>query len=60
MLRRRPCTVADIAQGLGAHINEVAKAVHHLLSQGLIESVEQEAHTYLRPRKAPPTVEEQR
>lgn len=53
LLRRRPCRITDVAAGLGAHPNEVAKAVHHLLSQGLIERVEQDAKTYLRPTKAP-------
>jgi wyosine [tRNA(Phe)-imidazoG37] synthetase (radical SAM superfamily) len=32
LLRRRPCTVADIARGLGMHPNEVAKYVLMLLN----------------------------
>jgi len=38
MLRRRPCTLDDVAAGLSAHRNEVAKYVHELVTSGLIES----------------------
>ncbi len=31
LLRRRPCTLADLAAGLGAHRLEVAKHIEHLL-----------------------------
>jgi wyosine [tRNA(Phe)-imidazoG37] synthetase (radical SAM superfamily) len=31
LLRRRPCTLADVAAGLGAHRLEVAKHIEHLL-----------------------------
>jgi len=59
LLRRRPCTVTDIAAGLGAHPNEVAKSVHELLDRGLVEVVEQKAKTYLRATNPPQTSEEQ-
>jgi wyosine [tRNA(Phe)-imidazoG37] synthetase (radical SAM superfamily) len=36
LLRRRPCTLRDIAAGLGLHQNEAAKYVGELLSQGII------------------------
>lgn len=34
MLRRRPCTLGDIADGLGIHRNEAAKYVRALLDEG--------------------------
>lgn len=34
LLRRRPCTIADIAAGLDMHRNEVVKYVQELLTQG--------------------------
>jgi len=37
MLRRRPCSVEDVAHGLGLHINEVIKHVEELNAQGLVE-----------------------
>jgi len=36
MLQRRPCTVEDIARGLGMHINEVVKLVESLTVRGKI------------------------
>ncbi len=36
MLQRRPCTVNDIAQGLGMHVNEVVKFVESLKIEGKI------------------------
>ncbi len=36
LLRRRPCTVEDIANGLGLHRNEVVKYVEQLTSEGEI------------------------
>lgn len=40
LLRRRPCTLDDIARGLGMHPNEVSKYVWALLNQGQISSIE--------------------
>lgn len=40
MLRRRPCTVQDVAKAFGLHPNEVLKYVGHLLRQGSIKRVE--------------------
>ncbi len=37
MLERRPCSVEDIANGLGIHRNEVVKHLEELLAQCLIE-----------------------
>jgi wyosine [tRNA(Phe)-imidazoG37] synthetase (radical SAM superfamily) len=39
LLRRRPCTLDDIAGGLGIHLNEVVKYVEDLLGRGLIDRV---------------------
>jgi wyosine [tRNA(Phe)-imidazoG37] synthetase (radical SAM superfamily) len=36
LLRRRPCTTADIADGLGMHRNAVLKCVERLVSQELV------------------------
>ncbi len=36
MLERRPCTLADVAAGLGIHPNEAVKHVTHLLEEGSI------------------------
>lgn len=38
MLRRRPCSVQDIANGLGMHRNEVVKYVEDLNEQGMVET----------------------
>jgi wyosine [tRNA(Phe)-imidazoG37] synthetase (radical SAM superfamily) len=38
LLRRRPCSVEDIANGLGMHRNEVVKYVEELAAEKLIES----------------------
>jgi wyosine [tRNA(Phe)-imidazoG37] synthetase (radical SAM superfamily) len=37
MLRRRPCSIGDIADGLGMHRNEVIKYVKDLTQQGLLD-----------------------
>ncbi len=36
LLRRRPCSMDDIASGLGMHRNEVVKYVEHLSAEGLL------------------------
>jgi wyosine [tRNA(Phe)-imidazoG37] synthetase (radical SAM superfamily) len=36
LLRRRPCTVGDISEGLGLHRNEVVKYVEELTGEGTI------------------------
>ena len=37
MLRRRPCSIKDIADGLGMHRNEVVKYVEELTARNLLE-----------------------
>jgi len=46
LLQRRPCSVGDIAAGLGLHRNEVVKYVEELSSEGKIEAKPQNQHLY--------------
>jgi wyosine [tRNA(Phe)-imidazoG37] synthetase (radical SAM superfamily) len=46
LLRRRPCTVEDIASGLGIHRNEAVKYVSELLEHGAIVAGERDYRTY--------------
>jgi len=46
LLRRRPCSIEDIAQGLGLHRNEVVKYVEDLSSQGKIDTQVQNNRLY--------------
>lgn len=46
MLRRRPCTVRDIAEGLGTSPNEVLKHVPALLEEGRIRRRQRRYETY--------------
>jgi len=46
LLQRRPCSVEDIAAGLGLHRNEVVKYVEELSSEGKIETKPQNQQLY--------------
>ena len=46
MLRRRPCTLEDIANGLGIHPNEAVKCVRALLDEGAIVRRQRRYQTY--------------
>jgi len=46
LLRRRPCSIEDIAEGLGLHRNEVVKYVEDLSRQGQIYSETQDDRLY--------------
>jgi len=46
LLRRRPCSIEDIAAGLGLHRNEVVKYIEELSSQGKIEAKPQNQRLY--------------
>ena len=46
LLKRRPCSVEDIAAGLSLHRNEVVKYVEELSSEGKIESKPQNQKLY--------------
>lgn len=39
MLQRRPCTIDDIAEGLGIHRNEAIKHIEKLLKDNVIEQI---------------------
>jgi wyosine [tRNA(Phe)-imidazoG37] synthetase (radical SAM superfamily) len=53
MIRRRPVTLDDIAVGLGAHANEVAKVVGHLLESGLIRRSDRGGLAYYEAAEKP-------
>jgi wyosine [tRNA(Phe)-imidazoG37] synthetase (radical SAM superfamily) len=46
LLRRRPCTLADIAEGLGAHRNWVLKHIERLLSDRTIRAESRHGATF--------------
>ncbi len=50
VLRRRPCTAEDIANGLNIHIGVVMKLVGRLAEQGLIEQTRKEDKLYYHAR----------
>lgn len=49
-LRRRPCSVADLAHGLGMHRNEVLKYIEELLAEDLVTESVVEGTTYYLPK----------
>jgi len=51
LLRRRPCTVEDIASGLGMHRNEVVKYVEQFLAEERIDSRRRDYRTYYMVRE---------
>jgi wyosine [tRNA(Phe)-imidazoG37] synthetase (radical SAM superfamily) len=48
LLQRRPCSVSDVASGLGMHENEVVKYLEELRVAGAIEAVTIEGKHYYR------------
>ena len=48
MLRRRPCSIEDITNGLGIHRNEAIKYAEQLLAHGLAERIMTGGRPYLR------------
>ena len=46
LLKRRPCSVEDIAAGLGLHRNEVVKYIEELSAEGKIEAKPQNQQLY--------------
>jgi wyosine [tRNA(Phe)-imidazoG37] synthetase (radical SAM superfamily) len=46
LLKRRPCSIEDIAAGLGLHRNEVVKYIEELSSEGKIEAKPQNKQLY--------------
>jgi len=50
LLRRRPCTLDDIASGLCVHLNEAVKYVQQLLKEGKLVEVREGTRTFFRVR----------
>ncbi len=48
LLKRRPCSIEGIAQGLGMHSNEVIKYIDAFLRQGLVENTWCDGKQYYR------------
>ena len=48
LLRRRPCSMDDVAGGLGMHRNEVVKHVEHLSAEGLLLQTQTEGRLHYR------------
>jgi wyosine [tRNA(Phe)-imidazoG37] synthetase (radical SAM superfamily) len=48
LLRRRPCSTEDIADGLGMHGNEVVKHVEHLSAEGRLRETRTGGRLYYR------------
>jgi len=46
LLRRRPCTLHDVAAGLGIHVNEAAKHIQALLAKRNIIAERRSSETY--------------
>ena len=42
MIKRRPCTLADLSQMTGLHVNEVNKYLDVLMKTGQVQSREME------------------
>jgi predicted ArsR family transcriptional regulator len=55
LLKRRPCSSEDIADGLLMHLNEVLKYIEELMAQGLLEKnmVAGKTHYFLRADQGP-------
>ncbi|MFA7186190.1 MAG: hypothetical protein WC082_14920, partial [Victivallales bacterium] len=51
MLRRRPCSLDDIAGGLGIHRNEAVKHIEKLLKDNAIERIALSGKSFYRERK---------
>ena len=49
LLNRRPCTIQDIAAGLGLHPTQVAKAIEHLRDSGAVGAQRIENRIYYEP-----------
>jgi DNA-binding MarR family transcriptional regulator len=49
ILQRRPCSINDIADGLGMHQNEVVKYIDELSGEELIEKTFTAGRVYYRP-----------
>jgi len=50
LLQRRPCSIEDVAAGLGLHRNEVIKYVEELCSEGKVEAKTQNQRLYYKAK----------
>ena len=57
LLRRRPCTAAQVAQGLLMHPAEAVKSLTGLEAQGRIHRIRRNAQVFYRPAAAVPDLE---
>ncbi|MFH1024715.1 MAG: radical SAM protein [Planctomycetota bacterium] len=48
LLARRPCTVEDVAAGLGAHVVEAVKGLQELVVAGAVSEIRQDGRRYYR------------
>lgn len=48
LLKRRPCTLADVAEGLGLHLNQATKHLEELVAEGKAEEITREGRVYFR------------
>jgi len=53
LLERRPCSLDDVAEGLGIHRNEAVKYIEELLASGSIEAVRSSNRVYYRVSPVP-------
>lgn len=53
MIRRRPVTAEDIAAGLAAHPNEVAKVLGHLMESGRVVRTDRDGQAYYEAAEKP-------
>jgi len=51
LLRRRPCSIDDIADGLGMHRNEVVKHIEELMTRNMLERQSISGRPYYRARR---------
>jgi wyosine [tRNA(Phe)-imidazoG37] synthetase (radical SAM superfamily) len=50
LLRRRPCTTGDIANGLGVHRNEVVKHIEELMARGALATEDSNGEVYYKAK----------
>jgi len=51
MLRRRPCTIEDVAAGLGMHRNEAIKYIEELMTRNMLEEESISRRPYYRAKR---------
>jgi wyosine [tRNA(Phe)-imidazoG37] synthetase (radical SAM superfamily) len=51
LLKRRPCTLDDVASGLGIHRNDALKHLNNLVMKGLVEIEIEDGDRYFKPKR---------